>query len=87
MVTLTRVSREAMAGRSLRFDRSRIKALIGIALILGCLATMYNLTIRGLGPFPSGAPVELFIALLCLHSLWSDDSQAPSPKPHSHRRA
>ena len=30
----------------------------------------HGLTIHGLGPFPSGAPVELFIAVLCLYSLW-----------------
>ena len=26
----------------------------------------HGITIHGLGPFPSGAPVELFIAVLCL---------------------
>ena len=41
MVTLTNVLREAKPGRNLRFDRSPIRALIAIALILGCLATMF----------------------------------------------
>jgi hypothetical protein len=69
-------------------QRSRSHYLLLIAaLVVYQFRQFHNLTIHGLGPFPSGAPVELFIALLCLHSLWSDDSQAPSPKPHSHRRA
>ena len=37
MVTLMRVSREA----NLRFDRSRIKAIVGIAVIVGCLVTIF----------------------------------------------
>jgi hypothetical protein len=32
----------------------------------------HGMTIHGLGPFPSGAPVELFIAALCLYSLWKN---------------
>ena len=32
----------------------------------------HGMTIHGFGPFPSGAPVELFIAGLCLHSLWKN---------------
>jgi hypothetical protein len=32
----------------------------------------HGMTIHGLGPFPSGAPVELFIAALCLCSLWKN---------------
>jgi hypothetical protein len=32
----------------------------------------HGLTIHGFGPFPSGAPVELFIAMLCLQSLWKN---------------
>jgi hypothetical protein len=38
----------------------------------------HGMTIHGLGPFPSGAPVELFIALLCLQSLWTNQ---PAIKP------
>ena len=30
----------------------------------------HGLIIHGLGPFPSGAPVELFISGICLYSLW-----------------
>jgi len=41
MVMLTRVSREAKPGTGRRFDRSRVKALIGISIIAGCLATMF----------------------------------------------
>jgi hypothetical protein len=32
----------------------------------------HGMTIHGRGPFPSGAPVELFIAVLCLHGLWKN---------------
>jgi hypothetical protein len=32
----------------------------------------HGMTIHGLGPFPSGAPVELFVAVLCLQSLWQN---------------
>jgi hypothetical protein len=39
----------------------------------------HGLTIHGLGPFPSGAPVELFISLLCLHSLWENRPDQGSP--------
>jgi hypothetical protein len=71
-------------------QRSRSDYLLLIAaLVVYQFRQLHNLTIHGLGPFPSGAPVELFIALLCLHSLWSDDSQAPSPNPTliaAHRR-
>jgi hypothetical protein len=34
----------------------------------------HGMTIYGLGPFPSGAPVELFIAAICLYSLWKNRS-------------
>jgi hypothetical protein len=57
------------------------------ALVVYLFRQFHNLTIHGLGPFPSGAPVELFIALLCLHSLWSDESQVLSDKAHVQRRA
>jgi hypothetical protein len=43
-----------------------------VALLVYLFRQFHNLKIHGLGPFPSGAPVELFIALLCLHSLWKD---------------
>ena len=42
------------------------------ALFVYHFSQFHGLTIHGLGPFPSGAPVELFIALLCLHSLWQN---------------
>jgi hypothetical protein len=41
-----------------------------VALFVYLFRQFHNLKIHGLGPFPSGAPVELFIALFCLHSLW-----------------
>jgi hypothetical protein len=56
------------------------------ALFVYLFRQFHDLKIHGLGPFPSGAPVELFIALVCLHSLWSDDSQAPSHKTDSSPR-
>ena len=57
------------------------------ALVVYQFRQFHNLTIHGLGPFPSGPPVELLIALLCLHSLWRDDSQMPLPKLRPQRRA
>jgi hypothetical protein len=57
------------------------------ALVVYQFRQFHNLTIHGLGPFPSAAPMELFIALLCLHSLWRDDSQTPLPKWETQRRA
>ena len=64
-------------------QRSRSAYLLLIAaLVVYQFRQFHNLTIHGLGPFPSGAPVELFIALLCLHSLWSSDAQALLPRPH-----
>jgi hypothetical protein len=43
-----------------------------VGLVVYHFSQFHGLTIHGLGPFPSGAPVELFIALLCLHSLWKN---------------
>jgi len=42
------------------------------ALVLDHFSQFHGMTIRGLGPFPSGAPVELFVAGLCLYSLWQN---------------
>jgi hypothetical protein len=42
------------------------------ALVVYHFSQFHGLTIHGLGPFPSGAPVELFLAALCLFSLWRD---------------
>jgi hypothetical protein len=54
-------------------QRSRSGYLLSVlALVVYQFRQFHNLKIHGLGPFPSGAPVELFIALLCLHSLWKD---------------
>ncbi len=40
----------------------------------------HGLKIHGMGPFPSGAPVEVFVAALCLYSLWQNRSkQEPLP--------
>jgi hypothetical protein len=58
--------------------RSRSGYLLSVvALFVYLFRQFHNLKVHGLGPFPSGAPVELFIALLCLHSLWSDHAEAP----------
>jgi hypothetical protein len=46
------------------------------ALIIYHFSQFHGLTIHGLGPFPSGAPVELFIAALCLYSLWQNRTPA-----------
>jgi hypothetical protein len=43
-----------------------------LGLVVYHFSQFHGLTIHGLGPFPSGAPAELFIALLCLHSLWKN---------------
>ena len=54
-------------------QRSRSGFLLFVAaLFVYHFSQFHGLTIHGLGPFPSGAPVELFIALLCLHSLWQN---------------
>ena len=64
-------------------QRGRFGYLLGIgALVVYQFRQFHNLTIHGLGPFPSGAPVEFFIALLCLHSLWNDQPPV-SPFEHS----
>jgi hypothetical protein len=42
------------------------------ALLVYHFSQFHGLTIHGYGPFPSGAPVELFIAALCLYSLWKN---------------
>ena len=41
MVTLTRVSQQAEPRKGIRSDPGRIKALIGIAIIIGCLAAVF----------------------------------------------
>ncbi|MGC2402524.1 MAG: glycosyltransferase 87 family protein [Acidobacteriaceae bacterium] len=44
--------------------------LFVVALVIYHFSQLHGLTIHGFGPFPSGAPVELLIAGLCLYSLW-----------------
>jgi hypothetical protein len=41
LVTLTKVSQDAKTGTGIRWEPSRIKAFTGIALIVGCLATVF----------------------------------------------
>jgi hypothetical protein len=54
-------------------QRSRLEYLFFVlALFIYHFSQFHGLTIHGLGPFPSGAPVELFIAALCLYSLWKN---------------
>jgi hypothetical protein len=68
-------------------QRGRSGYLLGIAaLAVYQFRQFHNLTIHGLGPFPSGAPVELFLALLCLHSLWSDRPHAARTLTAAHTR-
>jgi hypothetical protein len=48
------------------------------ALFVYHFSQFHGLTIHGLGPFPSGAPVELFIAAIGLHSLWKNQTTLAS---------
>ena len=58
-------------------ERGRSSYLLFIAgLFVYHFSQFHGITIHGLGPFPSGAPVELFIAALCLHSLWKNQPAA-----------
>jgi hypothetical protein len=58
--------------------RSSYLCFVG-ALFVYHFSQFHGLTIHGLGPFPSGAPVELFIAAVCLQSLWKNRSANPEP--------
>jgi hypothetical protein len=51
--------------------RSAYLLFIG-GLFVYHFSQFHGMTIHGLGPFPSGAPVELFIAGLCIYSLWKN---------------
>jgi Glycosyltransferase family 87 len=54
-------------------QRGRFAYLLFVAaLFVYHFSQFHDLTIHGFGPFPSGAPVELFVAALCLHSLWQN---------------
>jgi uncharacterized membrane protein YhaH (DUF805 family) len=54
-------------------QRGRSSYLLFVAgLFVYHFSQFHGVTIHGLGPFPSGAPVELFIAGLCLYSLWKN---------------
>jgi hypothetical protein len=54
-------------------ERGILSYLLFIAgLFVYHFSQFHGMTIHGLGPFPSGAPVELFIAGLCLYSLWKN---------------
>jgi Glycosyltransferase family 87 len=56
-------------------ERGRSSYLLFIAaLFVYHFSQFHGMTIHGLGPFPSGAPVELFIAAICLHSLWKNQA-------------
>jgi hypothetical protein len=56
-------------------ERGRSSYLLFVAaLVVYHFSQFHGVKIHGLGPFPSGAPVELFISVLCLHSLWADPS-------------
>jgi Glycosyltransferase family 87 len=46
--------------------------LFVVALVVYHFSQLHGLTIHGYGPFSSGPPVELFIAGLCLYSLWQN---------------
>jgi hypothetical protein len=47
------------------------------ALLVYHFSQFHGLTFHGLGPFPSGPPVEIFIAALCLASLWRNQPAVP----------
>jgi hypothetical protein len=54
-------------------ERGTASYLLFVAgLFVYHFSQFHGMTIHGLGPFPSGAPVELFIAALCLYSLWKN---------------
>jgi hypothetical protein len=54
-------------------QRGRSAYLLFVAaLFVYHFSQFHGFTIHGFGPFPSGAPVELFIAALCLYSLWKN---------------
>ena len=54
-------------------QRGRSAYLLFVAaLLVYHFSQFHGLTLHGFGPFPSGAPVELFIAALCLYSLWKN---------------
>jgi hypothetical protein len=54
-------------------ERGRASYLLFVGgLFVYHFSQFHGMTIHGLGPFPSGAPVELFIAALCLYSLWKN---------------
>ncbi len=60
-------------------QRGRSAYLVFVfALLVYHFSQFHGLTIHGLGPFPSGAPVELLIAAICLQSLWKDRSTVSS---------
>jgi Glycosyltransferase family 87 len=46
--------------------------LFVFGLVVYHFSQFHGMTIHGLGPFPSGAPVELFISAICLYSLWAE---------------
>ncbi len=45
--------------------------LFVFGLLVYHFSQFHGMTIHGMGPFPSGAPVELFISGVCLYSLWT----------------
>jgi Glycosyltransferase family 87 len=47
------------------------------ALLVYHFSQFHGLTFHGLGPFPSGPPVEIFIAVVCLVSLWKNRTPEP----------
>ena len=62
---------------------SGVMILIIAGLFVYHFSQFHGITIHGLGPFPSGAPVELFIAALCLHSLWKNQPATSAVVSHS----
>ncbi len=51
--------------------------LFVFGLVVYHFSQFHGATIHGLGPFPSGAPVELFISAICLYSLWAERPREP----------
>ena len=55
------------------------------ALFVYHFSQFHGITIHGLGPFPSGAPVELSIVVVCLQSLWKNRPVRSAPLSRTER--
>jgi uncharacterized membrane protein YhaH (DUF805 family) len=61
-------------------ERGDVSYLLFVgALFVYHFSQFHGLTVHGLGPFPSGAPVELFLTVVCLQSLWQNRPARRTP--------